>query len=151
MFNINVQMPPATPLEQTLGAARGLLAARAQARPGELNATLATAGLQFTPSELAMGEHLGQVTVSLAPESAGGGDVPDFVAALRPALKAQGAENIDVQVLSADLPMLSNLSLRLSGAPMERLAAAAADLHRALEKQPGFSDIRKTPAPASPA
>jgi multidrug efflux pump subunit AcrB len=98
-----------------------------------------------------MGEHLGQVTVSLAPESAGGRDVPDFVAALRPALKAQGAENIDVQVLSADLPMLSNLSLRLSGAPMERLAAAAADLHRALEKQPGFSDIREDASASQPS
>jgi multidrug efflux pump subunit AcrB len=152
VFNINVQMPPATPLEQTLRAARELeLAARAQARPGELNATLATAGLQFTPSELAMGEHLGQVTVSLAPESAGGRDVPGFVAALRPALKAQGAESIAVQVLSADLPMLSNLSLRLSGAPMERLAAAAAELHRALEKQPGFSDIREDASASQPS
>lgn len=142
VFNINVRMPAATPLETTLQAARALeLVARRQARPGELNATLATAGIQFTPSELAMGEHLGQVTVSLAPESAGGRGVEGFVAALRPALKADGAENVSVQVLSADLPMLSYLSLRLSAAPMERLAAAAADLRRALEKQPGFSDV----------
>lgn len=152
VFNVNLRMPAATPLDQTLEAARKLeLAARAQARPGELNATLATAGLQFTPSELAMGEHLGQVTVSLAPESAGGRSVPEFVAALRPVLKAEGAENISVQVLSADLPMLSNISLRLSGAPMDRLAAAAQALHRVLEQQPGFSDIQEDASASQPS
>ena len=152
VFNINVQMPPATPLARTLKAAREVeLLARAQARPGELNATLATAGLQFTPSELAMGEHLGQVTVSLAPASAGGRDVDAFVAALRPALRAEGAESLAVQVLSADLPMLSSLSLRLSGAPMERLAAAAADLHRALEHRPGFSDLHEDASASQPS
>ncbi len=152
VFNINLRMPAATPLEQTLKAARNLeLVARAQARPGELNATLATAGLQFTPSELAMGEHLGQVTVSLAPESAGGRSVTEFVAALRPALKEDAAENVSVQVLSADLPMLSNISLRLSGVPMDRLAAAAQDLHKALEKQPGFSDLQEDASASQPS
>ncbi len=152
VFNINVRMPPTASLEQTLQAARNLeLAARRLARPGELNATLATAGLQFTPSELAMGEHMGQVTVSLAPASAGGRDVSDFVATLRPALKMEGAESVSVQVLSADLPMLSNLSLRLSGAPMERLAAAAGDLRAILEKQPGFSDVQEDASASQPS
>jgi multidrug efflux pump subunit AcrB len=152
VFNINVRMPPATPLAQTLEAARALeLAARGQARPGELNATLATAGLQFTPSELAMGEHLGQVTVSLAPESAGGRSVTEFVASLRPALKAGGAESVSVQVLSADLPMLSNLSLRLSGAPLEALAAAALELRAALDKSPGFSDAQDDASTSQPS
>jgi multidrug efflux pump subunit AcrB len=151
VFNINLRMPPATPLEPTLLAARALeLAARREARPGELNATLATAGLQFTPSELAMGEHLGQVTVSLAPESAGGRGVAEFVAALRPTLKTEGAESISVQVLSADLPMLSNLSLRLSGAPLEHLATAARDLRGALENQPGFSDLQDDASSSQP-
>jgi len=151
VFNINVRMPAATPLEQTLKAARELeLVARSGARPGEIQASLATAGLQFTPSELAMGEHLGQVTLSLAPESKGGRGVEEFVAALRPALKAEGAENVSVQVLSADLPMLSSLSLRLTGAPLGRLAEAASDLRRTLEKQPGFSDIQDDASASQP-
>ncbi|MEW5787563.1 MAG: efflux RND transporter permease subunit [Pseudomonadota bacterium] len=143
VFNINVRMAPATALPQTLAAAREVeQAARRLARPGELNATLAMAGLQFTPSELAIGEHLGQVTVSLAPESSGARSVGEFVAALRPGLAAQGAETVSVQVLSADLPMLSNLSLRLTGAAPERLAAAAGDLRWLLEQRQGFSDIQ---------
>jgi len=65
-------------------------------------------------------------------------------------LKAEGAEGISVQVLSADLPMLSNLSLRLSGAPLEHLAAAARDLRGALEKQPGFSDLQDDASSSQP-
>jgi multidrug efflux pump subunit AcrB len=126
VFNINLQMPPASNLETTLAAARELeLAAKRIARPGELVATLAMAGLQFTPSEMVIGEQMGQVTVSLAPQSASGRGVADYVAALRPGLKAAGAESISVQVLSADLPMLSSLSLRFTGAPLDRLAEAA--------------------------
>ncbi len=142
VFNINVQMPPASNLETTLAAARELeLAAKRVARPGELVATLAMAGLQFTPSEMVIGEQMGQVTVSLAPESASGRGVADYVAALRPTLKAAGAESISVQVLSADLPMLSSLSLRLTGASLDRLAEAARDLRLALESVSGFSDM----------
>lgn len=146
VFNINLQMPPASNLETTLAAARELeLAAKRVAKPGELNATLAMAGLQFTPSELVIGDQMGQITVSLAPESASGRGVSEYVAALRPALHAvtgkTGVESVSVQVLSADLPMLSSLSLRLTGAPLARLADAARDLRLTLEKTPGFSDM----------
>lgn len=143
VFNLNVQMPPATGMEATLKAARDLeKAARGVAKSGEVKASLAMAGLQFTPSEMVLGEHLGQVTLSLAPESAGARPVAEFVAALRPALQVAGAENISVQVLSADLPMLSSLTLRLSGAPLPSLGAAAQALERELAATPGFTDVR---------
>lgn len=143
VFNLNLQMPPSTGMEATLQATRALeLAARSVAQPGELRASLAMAGLQFTPSEMVLGEHLGQVTLSLAPESAGGRPVAEYVAALRPALKVAGAENIAVQVLSADLPMLSSLTLRLSGAPLAELSGAAQALERELAATPGFTDVR---------
>jgi multidrug efflux pump subunit AcrB len=142
IFNLNVQTPPATPLKEALAATEAVeRVARQMARPGELNATLSMAGLQFTPRELVLGEHLGQVTVSLAPESAGTRSVEGFVADLRQALRAAGKADVTVQVLSADLPMLSSLSLRLTGAPLERLAAAAQDLTAALARTPGFTDL----------
>jgi len=142
IFNLNVQTPPATPLKDALEATEAVeRITRDMARPGEINATLSMAGLQFTPRELVLGEHLGQVTVSLAPESAGARNVDTFVADLRQALKAAGKSDVTVQVLSADLPMLSSLSLRLTGAPLERLAAAARDLADTLARTPGFTDI----------
>jgi multidrug efflux pump subunit AcrB len=142
IFNLNVQTPPATPLKGTLLATENVeRVVQKMARPGEINATLSMAGLQFTPRELVLGEHLGQVTVSLAPESAGARGVDAFVADLRQALAAAGKPEVAVQVLSADLPMLSSLSLRLTGAPLDRLAAAAQDLSVALARTPGFTDI----------
>lgn len=141
IFNLNVRAPAASNLKTTLEATEAVeRIARQAARPGELTATLSMAGLQFTPREMVLGEHLGQVTVSLAPESAGARGVDDFVADLRRALKAAGKADVTVQVLSADLPMLSSLSLRLTGAPLDRLAAAAQDLSAALAQTPGFSD-----------
>lgn len=142
IFNLNVQTPPATPLQDALKATEAVeQVARRMARPGEINAALSMAGLQFTPRELVLGEHLGQITISLAPESAGARSVDTFVADLRQALKAAGKSDVTVQVLSADLPMLSSLSLRLTGAPLERLTAAAQDFSAALARTPGFTDI----------
>lgn len=143
VFNLNLETPPASNMETTIAAARTVeRTVLGMARPGEIQATLAMAGLQFTPSELITGDHLGQVTVSLAPESAGARPVEAFVAALRPALKAAGLGQVTVQVLSADLPMLSSLSLRLTGAPLAELASAARELRAGLEQVPGFTDLR---------
>ncbi len=143
VFNLNIQAPPASNMETTLKLSQAAeRVVHRVARPGELTATLASAGLQFTPSELVTGDNLGQVTVSLAPESTGARGVDDFVDALRPALRQARLDNVSIQVLSADLPMLSSLSLRLTGAPVERLAAAADDLRRSLEQTPGFTDLR---------
>jgi len=142
IFNLNVHTAPATPLQAALKVTEEVeQLARKVARPGEINTTLSMAGLQFTPRELVLGEHLGQVTVSLAPESSGARSVDAFVADLRQALKAAGKSDVTVQVLSADLPMLSSLSLRLRGAPLDQLAAAAQDLSASLAQTPGFTDI----------
>ncbi len=143
VFNLNLQMPPATGMETTLRATEALQqVALKVAKPGEVKASIAMAGLQFTPSEMVLGEHLGQVTLSLAAESAGARPVAEFVAALRPALQVPGAENIAVQVLSADLPMLSSLTLRLTGAPLAQLSDAARDLGQVLAETSGFTDVR---------
>jgi multidrug efflux pump subunit AcrB len=143
VFNLNVQTPPSSTLKTTLAATETVeKVARSAAQPGELNATLSMAGLQFTPRELALGDHLGQVTVSLAPASHGARSVDEFVNAVRLALKNAGQTDVEVQVLSADLPMLSNLSLRLTGAPQAELALAAEALSTALAQKTGFTDIR---------
>jgi multidrug efflux pump subunit AcrB len=144
VFNVNIQMPATQGLEATLEATRAAeKRIRALARPGEVRASLAMAGLQFTPSEPFVGEHLGQVTVSLAPEEHGARGVDAFVAAVRPALKdLPGVKDASFQVLSADLPTLSALTLRLSGEDRAQMAAAAGELHQALAKVPGIRDLR---------
>lgn len=152
VFNINVSMNPTASLEETLKVTRAVEeTVKVHARSGELRSTLAVAGLQFTPTELLTGEHLGQVTVSLAPEGRGVRSVSRLVADLRQAvLSTPGARNIAFQVLSADLPTLSAVQARLSGADLGRLHAAAEALRREMESMPALRDIRDDLALARP-
>jgi multidrug efflux pump subunit AcrB len=144
VFNVNVQMPATASLDDTLALTRRVEASlRAVARPGEVRASLAMAGVQFTPSETRHGEHLGQVMISLAEQEDGGRAVADFVVAARPAAMAlSGPGNIAFQVLSADLPSLSALTVRLSGASGATLAEAAQALRQAMVGIAGIKDIQ---------
>lgn len=152
VFNVNVTMNPTASLEQTLKVTRAVEeTVKAHARPRDLRATLAVAGIQFTPTELLTGEHLGQVTVSLAPEGGDSSSVAQVVAELRQAVLATpGARGIAFQVLSADLPTLSAVQARLSGANLSVLHQAADALRREMEAMPALRDIRDDMALARP-
>ncbi len=144
VFNINVQLPASAGLDETLAMTRAVEArVRKVAKPGEIRASLSMAGIQFTPSETQHGEHVGQVMVSLADQSDAGRSVDALVAAARPAVSdLAGAGNITFQVLSADLPSLSALVVRLTGAPGEQLANAAQALHAGMASVAGIKDVR---------
>lgn len=152
VFNVNVQMPATAGLDDTLAMTRRVEARlRELARPGEIRASLSTAGVQFTPSETRNGDHLGQVTVSLAEQGDGDRSVTDFVAAARPAVQGlTGADNIAFQVLSADLPSLSALTVRLSATTGDRLADAALALRQAMARLDGIKDIQDDAALGKP-
>lgn len=141
IFNVNLRLPATAGLDATLAAAREaerrLLA---EARPGEVRASFVVAGLQFTPSEPRAGAHLGQVTVSL--RAGAGRDTASFVAAARGRLDGMpGVEQVAFQVLSADLPSLAGLNLRLSGDDPARLAAAARAVREVVANLPGLRDL----------
>lgn len=152
VFNVNVQMPATASLDETLAMTEQVAArVRAVARPGEVRASLAMAGVQFTPSETRHGDHFGQVVISLAEQGGAARAVADFVAAARPAVAGlAGADTLTFQVLSADLPSLSALTARLTGADAERLAEAAGALRAALAGSPGVLDARDDGALGKP-
>lgn len=152
VFNINVTMAATTGIEDTLKATQAVeRRVLARSRPGEVHASLSMAGMQFTPNEPLTGEHLGQVTISLAPATAQARGVEDFVADMRQATEATpGVDHVAFQVLSADLPSLSALNLRLSGDRPSELAAAANGLRTALVTIPGLRDIRDDIVMAKP-
>ena len=143
VFNVNVTLPSTSGLADTLKTTQAVEARiRALARPGEIRAALSMAGMQFTPNEPLAAEHLGQVTVSLAPESGAVRGVNQFVDAVRAEVMATpGAKQVGFQVLSADLPQLSALHLRLSGPDQRLLSNAALALRGALEKIEGLHDF----------
>ncbi|MDD3530053.1 MAG: efflux RND transporter permease subunit [Gallionellaceae bacterium] len=144
VFNVNVQMPATAGLDATLAMTREVEARlRAVARPGEVRASLSMAGIQFTPSETRHGDHLGQVVISLADQGNGERSVEDFVAAARPVVTGlAGADNVAFQVLSADLPSLSALTVRLTGESAGQLAEAAQALRQAMAGMAGLEDVQ---------
>jgi len=144
VFNVNVQMPATAGLDATLATTREVeRRLRALARPGEVRASLSMAGIQFTPSETRHGDHLGQVMISLADQAAEDRSVTAFVEAARPVVAGvAGANNVAFQVLSADLPSLSALTVRLTGATGERLADAAQALRHAMAEIDGVKDAQ---------
>jgi multidrug efflux pump subunit AcrB len=143
VFNVNVQLPATADLDATLAVTRTVeQRLRGLAGPGEVRASLSMAGIQFTPSETRHGDHLGQVMISLSDQD-GARSVTDFVEAARPVVAAvAGANNIAFQVLSADLPSLSALTVRLTGASGEHLADAAQALHQAMAGIEGIKDAQ---------
>lgn len=142
VFNVNVTLPPTADLRTSLEATRQVeQRILAVAAPGEVRSSFALAGLQFTPSEPLTGDHLGQVTISLAPDAPR--EVADFVAAARAAVAdLPGVEQVGFQVLSADLPSLSGLGVRLTGDDHGVLLAAARALRGELEEIEGIQDVR---------
>lgn len=141
VFNVNVRLANTADLASTLQATRAveqrILAA---AHLGEVRSSYAMAGLQLTPREPLTGDHLGQVTVSLSPDSAR--DVRAFVEATRSQVEGvPGVEGVAFQVLSADLPTLSGLSLRLSGEKQADILAAAQALRDKVTVITGIRDV----------
>ncbi len=144
VFNVNVVMPPASGLDATLATTQEVeRRLRASGRPGEVQSAISVAGLQFTPNELLTGDNVGQVTVSLAPDGPGMRSVTAFVASAREAvLGVHGAHKVAFQVLSADLPSLSALNLRLAGPDQARVLAAWESLSVLLEQMPALTDLK---------
>lgn len=143
VFNVNVRMHVQADIEQTLRAAQAIeRRILAVAAPGEVRASFVIAGLLLTPTEPLPGEHLGQLTISLAAD--GPRTVGDFVAAARAALSPwpQEVEAISFQVLSADLPTLSGITARLSGEDAAQLVAASRALRVRMESIVGLGDIQ---------
>ena len=76
IFYVNVEMPPGTPLEQTVKTVHEIeRITRAQIRPEELRATVAYAGQMFAQSDTLFGDVVGQVMVSLNPTVPGAREV----------------------------------------------------------------------------
>jgi multidrug efflux pump subunit AcrB len=150
VFNVNVRMPANVDLETTLRATREVEERILEAaKPGEIRSSYVMAGLQLTPQEPLTGDHLGQITISLMPDSTR--DVLSLVEVLRDVVPGvPSVESVAFQVLSADLPTLSGLSLRLSGDKQDEILAAARAMGERMAAIPGIRDVRDDAQAARP-
>lgn len=143
IFNVNVEMPPHATLEDTLRTVEEAeRRVRGHARAGEIRATLSVAGQMFTETEQYTGDQLGQLTVSLNPAGDNLRSVPAMIESMRKSVEGvTGAHRIAFQMLSADLPQLNVLNLKLQGNDLGSLRAAADDLEAALQRIPAIRDV----------
>jgi multidrug efflux pump subunit AcrB len=143
LFYVNVEMPPATPLELTLAKVREIeRKVRAGIREGEARAVLAYAGNMFTETEPRLGEQYGQILVGLNPKTPRLRTVEQMIEDLRAEVTATpGPVQISFLRLAGGPPTEKPISVKVRGDVYAEVRAAADDLREILAGIPGVKDI----------
>jgi multidrug efflux pump subunit AcrB len=143
LFYVNVEMPPATPLEDTLRKTLEIEdKVRAHLRPGEARAIATYAGNMFTETEPRLGDQYGQILVGLRPKAAELRDVDAMIEAMRSEVIATaGPVQISFLRLAGGPPTSKPISVKVRGDDYGELRAAADALKDLLRGMAGVKDI----------
>lgn len=143
LFYINVEMPPGTSLADT---SRKMVEIEAAARtvidPEQLRATVAYAGQLFTETDTLFGDTVGQILVSLNPQTRERKDVllvADDVEAVVEGVA--GPSNISMLRLTDGPPTQRPISIKVRGSSYDEILAAVQFLEEFMEEQPHISNI----------
>lgn len=149
IFYINVQMPPGTPLEETLRTTHEIeRKVREHLAANELRATVSVAGQMFTETEPFFGDQYGQVTVALFPRAPGTRNVQEMVDATREdALSIPGPSNVSFLVMVGGPPTSKPINVKVRGDDYRELRAAADALRLTLGEINGVRDISDDDSP----
>jgi multidrug efflux pump subunit AcrB len=142
IFYVNIDMPAAAPIEQTLAQAERVEArVRGHLREGEARNVASYAGLKFTDTEPLYGDAYGQVVVSLNPKG-DGRDIQEIVAAMRADVEALPTPGkISFTMLSGGPPLEKPVKARVRGDDALELRAAADALRAIVAAVPGTKDV----------
>jgi multidrug efflux pump subunit AcrB len=143
-FYVNIEMPPGTPLEQTMEATLEIEAiARDTVEADELRAMVSYAGQMFTETEVFFGNQYGQIIVSLAEDIHDEyTHVDDVLAAIRARVQDYpGPLNISFFRLSGGPPVAKPISVKVRGDDLDQIAEAAEALKAILRGIPAVHDI----------
>jgi multidrug efflux pump subunit AcrB len=148
-FYINVEMPPGTPLNNTLETVAAIeQKARGHLLPNEARSVNSTAGQMFTETAPFFGDMYGQVFVSLNPQKKDMRDVDEILEAMRADVMATaGPRNITLFKISMGPPTTKPISIKVRGDSFEALQAAVADLRAILGNMPAVTDIADNDSP----
>ncbi len=143
LFYVNVQMPVGTPLEKTLKKVQEVeRKVRAEIRPGEVRALVSYAGQMVTETEPLIGEHHGQLLVSLNPQTPALRNVDAMIEALRAEVtNTPGPVEISFLRLAGGPPTGKPISVKVRGDDYAEIRAASDDLREILAAMPAVSDI----------
>ena len=143
MFYINVDMPPDSPLEESLAnAERVVKRLDTLFEEGEVRAITSMAGIKFTDAEAVFGDHYAQIQVSLNPKKSGGREVGEILDGVRAtASGTPGNGIISFFTPSGGPPTDADISVKVRGDTYEGLRAAADDMLGIVRSIPGAGDI----------
>ncbi len=143
LFYVNIEMPPATPLEETLRKTQEIeQKVRAHVRPDEVRAIASYAGNMFTETEPRLGDQYGQILVGLKAKTPALRDVDDMIEAMRTDVTATpGPVQISFLRLAGGPPTAKPISVKVRGDDYAELRAAADALKDILRGIDGVKDI----------
>jgi len=143
LFYVNVEMPPETPLRETLSKVEEVAQqVRSGIGPGEVRAMLSYAGSMFTQTEQRLGDHLGQVMVGLNPKTPALRSVEEMIEGMRDqVLGVPGPVQISFLRLSGGPPTAKPISIKVRGDAYAEIRAAADRLKAIMQGIAGIKDI----------
>ena len=152
LFYLNLEMPQGSSLEDT---SRALVAAEKQALreflPGELRASVAYSGQQFTDTAPLFGDTVGQVMFSLNPQPPGGRHVFAISDAVLQRVKDMpGPVEVTILEMKGGPPAYKAINAKILGSDYEVMLQAARDLREFFEEQGVFRNITLDYRPGNP-
>ncbi len=143
IFYINVEMPPSTPLEETLETVlRVEKTLKSHLQENDARAVVSYAGLMFTETEPLYGSQYGQIVVSLLPMDQGSRDVEVTVNEMREDITSViGASNISFLILKGGPPASKPINVKVRGDDYKIIQQASTRLRGVLENIKGIKDI----------
>ena len=143
LFYVSVEMPPGSPIENTLEATlRVENEIRRHLDPQETRAIVSYAGQMFTQTEPLFGDHRGQIMVSLQPGGEEFRHVDEVIDTMRPdVIGVPGPVSVTFVRLTGGPPTAKPISVKVRGDNYAELLAASAALKAAMAEMPAISDI----------
>ncbi|MEM9057643.1 MAG: efflux RND transporter permease subunit, partial [Pseudomonadota bacterium] len=144
LFYINVDMPPESPLEETLAETERIEnLAREWLEDDEVRAITSLAGIKFTDIEPLYGDQYGQIQVSLHGATADSRPVPEIVDSMRDTLIAAGGRaRISFLEIEGGPPVSSPVNVKVRADDFAELRRAADAVKEIVaEHVPGSYDI----------
>lgn len=143
LFYINIEMPPTTPLHETMKIVNLLdLDVNKLIRKRDLRHTVSTAGAYFSDTGVASGEQYGAITVTLNPESEKIQSIDAIIETLRNNLiNTPGPVNISFLRITGGPPITKPITIKVRGDDLLALRNAVSALGSLLRKIAGVQDI----------
>lgn len=149
MFYINVEMPPDSPLDETLAHTKRVAdRVRPLIEVDELRAMTSMSGIKFTDTEGLFGDQYGQIQISLNPKGRDDRDVIDVVNAVRAtALATPGDAEITFFELTGGPPVAKDIAVQVRADSYVELRAAADAVKEIVQNIDGSANVLDNDVP----